>query len=36
MDQRVLIGIEIVEAIAIALLLYYIVKQMKIPEEGEL
>lgn len=34
MEQRLLIGIEIVEAIVIALLLYYIVKQMKIPEEG--
>ena len=35
MEKSTLIVIEIVEAILIAALVFYIVKQMKIPEEGE-
>lgn len=35
MEKRTIIVIEVIELIFIAFLIYYIVHQMKIPEEGE-
>ena len=35
MEKKYLIVIEVVEVVIIAFLLFYIVRQMRIPEEGE-